>query len=100
MDNKKPEFALPDLSVIHLVTELHAYFRDLQSYYQIAQGSLINQLKSAADETKAQDLQEQLHVINKKVEYFHVLNNAISIADVVIHTETLIPEFHSPENES
>ena len=98
MNNKKPEFAFPDQSVINLVTELHSYFRDLHSYYKIAHGSLINQLKLEPDAAKTQDLQEQLHIVNKKLEYFHSLNNAISTADVIVHTEIMIPEFNSTDN--
>lgn len=98
MENRKPEFALLDQSVINLVTELHSYFRDLQSYYQIARGELLSRLESTLDEAKAKELQGELKLLNKKIEYFHVLNNAISIADVIVHTETLIPEFNSPDN--
>jgi hypothetical protein len=98
MDNRKPEFAIPNQSVINLITELHSYFRDLQSYYQISKGELISALDSSLEATKTADLRNQLEAVNEKIAYFHVLNNAISIADVVVHTNTMIEEFKSPDN--
>lgn len=98
MDNKKPEFAFEDRSVIALITQLHAYFRDLQSYYTVARGGLVSQLDKVTDSTKLKDLQEELAQVNKKIDYFHVLNNSISTVDVILHTEEMIAEFNSSQN--
>ena len=91
MENKKPEFGL-EHSVISIVSELHSYFRDLQSFYKIAQGDAVSKLESTYDKQKQEELQAKLKEINEKIDYFHVLNNAISIADVVLHTEAMIEE--------
>jgi hypothetical protein len=93
MKNKKPEFGL-EMSPIPVVTELHSYFRDLQSYYKIAQGEIISQLESAHDQQAEEDLRLKLKKVNEKINYFHVLNNAVSIADVVLHTESMTEEFN------
>ncbi len=95
MENKKPEFAIADRSVISIVTELHSYFRDLQSYYQIAKGEAASQLDGASDPAKLKELQDKLQVYNKKLQYLHVLNNSLSSADVLLHTPDMIDEFNS-----
>ena len=91
MENKKPECNL-ESSVISVVSELHSYFRDLQSYYQIAKGELISKLDACNDSQKHQQLETELKEVNRKLDYFHVLNNSISTADVVLHTEEMITE--------
>jgi hypothetical protein len=92
MENKRPEFGLND-SAISVVSELHSYFRDLQSYYQISKGDLLSQLESENEPQKQAELNARLKQVNRKIDYFHVLNNAVSIADVVLHTEEMVKEF-------
>ena len=92
MENKKPELGL-NQSVISVISELHSYFRNLQSYYKITKGELLSQLESENDPQKQEQLQTKLKVIDQKIDYFHVLNNAVSIADVVVHTEEMVKEF-------
>ncbi len=91
MENKKPECNL-DTSVISVVSELHSYFRDLQSYYKIAKGQVMSDIEACNDPEKSAQLQTDLKEINRKIDYFHVLNNAISTADVILHTEEMIKE--------
>jgi len=95
MENKRPELNLENQPVISVVTELHSYFRDLQSFYKIAHGEVISQLEESNEENKIQELKAKLTEINQKIDLFHILNNAISIADTVLHTETMIDEFRS-----
>ena len=95
MENKKPELAIADQSVLSLVTELHNYFRDMQSYYKIAHGHLLGQLELATDAATENALHEQLKDVNEKITFFHVVNNAISTVDTVLHTEKMIAEFKS-----
>jgi hypothetical protein len=99
MENKKPEFSITaqDQSVISLITELHNYFRDLQSYYKIARGKLHDELDATLDETKAEALRQELKEVSHKMEYFHVLNNAISTVDVIVHTEVMVSELNPPK---
>ena len=92
MENKKPEFAIAAHSLQSIVTELHNYFRDLQSYYNIAKGSLVSQLDHATDEAKIEQLQNEIKLVNEKLLYFHVLNNSISTVDTVVHTPKMIEE--------
>ncbi len=98
MENKKPELAIADQSVLSLVTELHNYFRDMQSYYQITHGQLLSRLDSTTDQMKEGELHEQIQEINEKITFFHVLNNAISTVDTVLHTEKMIAEFKPSSN--
>ncbi len=97
MENKKPVFSIENDSVISVVSELHSYFRDLQSYYKIAKGEILSQLELTSDEAKTEELKNKLLKVEEKIDYFHVLNNAVSIADTVVHTNTMISEFGTVE---
>ncbi|MGF1569821.1 MAG: hypothetical protein ACFCVD_17425 [Nodosilinea sp.] len=92
MDNKKPVFSIQGHSPITTVTELHSFCRDMQSYYQIARGDLLGKLDAADGEEEVR-LHQELEALSLKVQYFHVLNNAISIADTMFHTPDMIAEF-------
>ena len=100
MENKKPELAIADQSVLALVTELHNYFRDMQSYYKISHGSLLSRLESTTDSATSEALHEEIKEVNEKMAFFHVLNNAISTVDTVLHTEKMIEEFKPSSNAS
>lgn len=93
MENKKPVFGIPEASPIAVVTELHAFFRDMQSYYKIAQGQFLGKLETTQDADESAQIKAKLQDISRKVEYFHVLNNALSIADTVLHSPDMIDEF-------
>lgn len=99
MENKKPEFAIiaQDQSVISLITELHNYFRDLQSYYKIACGKLRDQLEATSDQAKIEELRQEFHEVSQKMDYFRILNNAISTVDVIVHTEMMVSELNPPK---
>ncbi|MDJ0844121.1 hypothetical protein [Crocosphaera sp.] len=94
MENKRPEFAIQEHSVLSIATEMHNHFRDLQSYYKIAKGNLMSQLESMNDEAQMTEIQDKLREIEEKITFFHVLNNAISTVDTVLHTEKMIAEFN------
>jgi hypothetical protein len=93
MENKKPQFAIVDRSVIAIATELHNHFRDMQSYYKIAHGEILSQLEACTDEAQSRVLSEKMQEINEKITFFHVLNNAISTVDTILHTDKMIEEF-------
>jgi hypothetical protein len=97
MENKRPEFGITEHSVLSIATEMHNHFRDLQSYYKMAKGNLVSQLESATDETKVKELQEKIREAEEKITFFHVLNNAISTVDTVLHTDKMIAEFNKPK---
>ena len=91
MINQKPEFLISEHSVFSVVTELHNYFQDLQSYYTIARGQIVDQLETANKEQE-KDLHAQLKQTDDKIALFLVLNNSISTIDTVIHTQSMIEE--------
>lgn len=97
MENKRPEFAIKEHSVLSIATEMHNHFRDLQSYYKIAKGNLVSQLDSMNDDTKVTEIQDKLREIEEKITFFHVLNNAISTVDTVLHTDKMIAEFNKKQ---
>ena len=97
MENKRPEFAIKEHSVLSIATEMHNHFRDSQSYYKIAKGNLISELDSMADESKAAEIHDQLREIEDQITFFHVLNNAISTVDTVLHTDKMIAEFKNKQ---
>lgn len=93
-DNKKPVFGIKDYNPIKTVTELHSFCRDMQSYYQIARGDLLYQLEAAEGEDEIR-LHKELQELARKIEFYHVLNNAVSIADTMFHTQEMIAEFRN-----
>ena len=97
MDNKKPEFSVNDQPVISLVTELHSHFRDLQSYYEISKGDILSQSEKATDPEKIQHLEEELKVVNDKINDFRILGHALSIASTLLHSDSMIAEFKPPK---
>jgi hypothetical protein len=80
MENKKPLFGISNASPIEVATALHSFSRDMQSYYKIAHGQLLSKLDQTEDETELATIKAELQTVNQKMEYFHVLNNAASIA--------------------
>ncbi|MEG3439312.1 hypothetical protein V0288_19455 [Pannus brasiliensis CCIBt3594] len=98
MDQQKPVFASGDRSIRSIVTELHSYFRDLQSYYQIARDEVAIALENTADPARMHDLKQQLQKFTRKLQYLHLLDHSIASADVILHTEEMIDEFNSSEN--
>ncbi len=97
MHNKRPEFPFTEHTVQSLITELHSYFRDLQSYYNIRKGALLSQMETVTDPQITQEIREKLADIDQKMLYFHILNNSISTVDSVIHTPQMNAEFHPPK---
>jgi hypothetical protein len=97
MENKKPLFDISNASPIEVATALHSFSRDMQSYYKIAHGQLLSKLDQTEDETELANIKAELQTVNQKMEYFHVLNNAASIANTVLHSPAMIEELRSPE---
>ncbi len=94
MDVTKPKFGIQDHSLIEVATMLHSYSRDMQSYYKIAQGHLLGKLDEVTDEAELSTIKADLKIINQKMEYFHVLNNAASIVDILMHSPIMIEELN------
>ncbi|MEO1124330.1 MAG: hypothetical protein AAFW84_28370 [Cyanobacteria bacterium J06635_15] len=96
MENTKPKFGIPDHSPIAVATALHSFSRDMQSYYKIAHGQLLSKLDKVSDESELSQIKAELQAVNQKIEYFHVLNNAASIVDIVLHSPGMIEELRNP----
>ena len=100
MEYTKPTVDIKDHSLSEVATALHAYSRDMQSYYKILQGDLLGELDGAADDTKLSDIKTNLKAINHKMEYFHVLNNAASIIDILMHSPIMIEELNLSKDQT
>jgi hypothetical protein len=98
MDNKKPLFGISNASPIEVATALHSFSRDMQSYYKIAHGQLLSKLDQTEDESELTNIKAELQAVNQKMEYFHVLNNAASIVNTVLHSPAMIQEFRSTDS--
>lgn len=94
MEITKPKFRIQDCSLIELSTALHSYSRDMQSYYKMAQGHLVGKLDEVTDEAELSEIKTDLQNINQKMEYFHVLNNATSIVDILLHSPIMLEELN------
>lgn len=94
MEHSKPNFCNPDHSLVEVATALHTYSRDMQSYYKIMQGQLLGKLDEATDEAELSEITTDLKAINQKMEYFHVLNNAASIVDILMHSPIMMEELN------
>lgn len=92
----KPEFELQNYSPIAVATALHSFSRDMQSYCKILHGNLISQLDQVNDEAELANIQTELKAVNQKLEYFHVLNNAASTVDTLLHMPVMIEELCHP----
>lgn len=94
MNCQKPIFSPEEhSSIIGMVSALHSYFRDLQSYYKILKGQVISNLEYSEQPETIEELKNQLDDINRKLKYIHVLNNSASTVDEVIHFEEMLHEF-------
>lgn len=94
MDCQKPIFlAKENASISSVVSDLHYYFRDLQSYYKVLKGQIISEMEYDDIPEKSQELKQKLKEIERKLKYIHVLNNSASTVDEVIHLEEMASEF-------
>jgi hypothetical protein len=71
-----------------------------KSSNEISHGSLLSRLESTTDSAASEALHEEIKEVNEKMAFFHVLNNAISTVDTVLHTEKMIEEFKPSSNAS
>lgn len=92
MECVKPTFGIKDHSLIEVATSLHAYSRDMQSYYKMVRGQILEKLDEITDEAELTKIKADLQTINQKMEYFHVLNNAASIVDILTHSPIMLEE--------
>jgi hypothetical protein len=94
MDYTKPTFEIKDHSLVEVATALHSYSRDMQSYYKLIQGQILGELDETNDEEELSQIKADLQILNQKMEYFHVLNNAASIVDILMHSPIMLEELN------
>ena len=91
MDSKQPGFLADNQSVVSLVTQLHNYFQNSYSHFQTSRGTLLSQLNTA-DGEKEQELVKELQKVEEELFLLGVLNDALSIADRILHAMTAMHE--------
>ncbi len=89
MDNKKLSFLDDGQSIALTVSQLHSYFENTCSTYQIKHGQLINKIRSSQEE-RSSLYQEELERLSEEISLFSVLRDALSIADNLLHSSTMI----------
>lgn len=96
MDCQKPVFSTKERATIgSVVSALHRYFRDLQSYYKILKGQMISEMEYSDIPERTEELKHELQEIERKLKYIHVLNNSASTVDEIVHLEEMASEFRS-----
>jgi hypothetical protein len=91
METKDPRFLVDHQSVASLVTQLHEYFKNSHSHYKIERSTLMSQLHAAEGEAE-QNLLQEVRKVEAEISLFGVLSDALSIADRVLHTRTVMNE--------
>lgn len=96
MEIEKPTLGLGDHSPIEVASKMHTFSRDMQSYYKVVHGHLLDKLDQLADEADLSEIKSELQDINQKIEYFHMLNSAASIVSTLLHSPLMVTEFRKP----
>ncbi|MEL6161703.1 MAG: hypothetical protein AAGJ95_01425 [Cyanobacteria bacterium J06554_11] len=92
MENAKPKFGISDHSPLDVATALHSYSRDMRAYYEMEHGRLVGKLDESTDDAEMAQIKKELEAVNQKMSYFHVINNAASTVDIVMHTAAMVKE--------
>lgn len=88
---KDPSFLDEHQSVASLVSQLHEYFKDSQSHYEVERSHLVGTLEAASGEEE-QKLLTEIRKLDAEISLFGVLSDALSIADRVLHTRSVMNE--------
>ena len=94
-ERKDPSFLTDHQSVASLIGQLHEYFKDTCSQYEIERSHTASQLHAHQDEQKAQELMATLRQIDTDLSLFAVVGDALSIANRILHTHSTIAELGS-----
>ncbi len=89
--SKDPKFLVDHQSVASLVNQLHEYFKDTHSRYEVERSQLISQL-DLADGEREEQLHREICKVEAEVSLFGVLSDALSIADRILHTRSVMNE--------
>lgn len=90
-NHKDPSFLDNQQSVASLVSQLHEYFKDSQSHYEVERSQLLGKLDAASGEEE-QKLLTEIRKLDAEISLFGVLSDALSIADRVLHTRSVMNE--------
>jgi len=88
MNTDKLSFLDENQSVASVVTKLHEYFKNSYSHCKVKRSQCLSQLDAATGE-KEQAILQDLEKIDQEMALFGVLNDALSIADRVVHSKTM-----------
>ncbi|NJR65495.1 MAG: hypothetical protein HC772_09535 [Leptolyngbyaceae cyanobacterium CRU_2_3] len=91
-EQKDPSFLVDHQSVASLVGQLHEYFKDSCSHYEIERSRIVSLLHSTTDEQKEQELMSTLRKVDTEISLFAVLSDALAIADRTLHTRITMNE--------
>lgn len=94
---KGPNFLADNQSVASVISQLHQYFKDSSAYSKIDRCYLMQLLESIEPEREHEVL-KQIQKIDTEIALFGVLEDALSIADRVIHTQVAMTELGLDNN--
>ncbi|GEM_PF-984640 len=89
MDSDKLNFLDENQSVASLVTQLHDYFKNSHSHCKVKRSQLLGKLDSVSGEQE-QTVLGELQRVDEELTHFGVLNDALSIADRVLHSKVVM----------
>ncbi|MEL6553796.1 MAG: hypothetical protein AAFQ63_10105 [Cyanobacteria bacterium J06621_11] len=93
MEIQKPTLGLGDYSPIEVASAMQSFATDMQSYYKITHGQLIDRLDEATDDVELSEIKAQLQAVSQKMEHFDVLSSASSIVSTLLHSAIAVKEF-------
>ena len=88
-ETKDPRFLVDHQSVASLVTQLHEYFKNSHSHYEVERSTLMSQLHEA-DPDVEQTLLQEIRKLETEISLFGVLSDSLSIADRILHTRNVM----------
>jgi len=82
----EPSFLAENQSIASLVSQLHRYFQDSHSHYQMERSRAIAAIEAAPEGSQKQgEFQAKLREIEEEITLLGVLSDALSVADRVLH---------------
>ena len=91
METKDPRFLVDHQSVASLITQLHEYFKNAHSHYEVERSTLMSKLHDVEGDAE-QTLLQEIRKLEAEISLFGVLSDSLSIADRVLHARTVMNE--------
>ncbi|HIK17115.1 MAG TPA: hypothetical protein IGS53_17755 [Leptolyngbyaceae cyanobacterium M33_DOE_097] len=89
--SKDPKFLVDHQSVASLINQLHEYFKDSHAHYEVERSQLMSKLDTV-DQERELELHRELRKVEAEISLFSVLSDALSIADRILHTRSVMNE--------